>query len=139
MPRIDPPPTALITDGLETWVPDPLLPAGRVLVPLALFHFQALGKWGRLDEEKRLSSLIARVARLPGLCLEKPHEGAHAPPSGSLWASGESDSQNGDETVKCGLRASFVGLSVNGTGAQGETWGKIGGAERERVQELGTG
>lgn len=106
------------------WVPDPLLPAGRVLVPLALFHFQALGKWGRQDEEKRLSSLIARVASLPGLCLEKQPEGAHAPPSGSLWASGESDSQKGDETVECGPRARFVGRSVNGTGAQGETWGR---------------
>lgn len=99
----------------------PLVPAGRVLVPLALFHFQALGKWGRQDEEKRLSSLIAS---LPGLCLEKQLEGAHAPPSGSLWASEESDSQNGDETVECGPRARFVGLPVNGTGAQGETWGR---------------
>lgn len=106
------------------WVPDPLLPAGRVLVPLALFHFQASGKWGRKDEEKRLSSLIARVASLPGLCLEKQLEGAHALPSGSLWASGESDSQNGDETVECGPRARFVRLPVNGTGAQGETRGR---------------
>lgn len=111
-----PSPTALITDGQET----PPVP-GRVLVPLALFDFRTLGKWGRQDEEKRLSCLIACIDNLLGPCLETEHKGVQALTSRSLQASARIGSQNGDETVQCGPRAWLVGMTVSGTGAQGET------------------
>lgn len=58
------------------------------MVPLALFDFQALDKWGRQDEEKRLTILIACVGSLPELCLEKEHKAAYALTSQSSWVPG---------------------------------------------------
>lgn len=59
-----------------------------------------------------MSSLIACADSLPGLRLEKECKDAHALTSQSLWSSGEVESQNGDETVGCGPRATLVELSV---------------------------
>lgn len=57
---------------------------------------------GRQGEEKRLSSLIARVDSLPGLCQEKELEGPHVPPSGARGPLGR-------QTHKMEMKQSNVG------------------------------
>lgn len=99
------------------------------MVPLALFHFQALGKGGRQGEEKRLSSLIARVDSLPGLCQEKELEGPHVPSSGARGPLGR-------QTHKMEMKQSNVGQGPVSVAVGEWDWGSgrdMGKKERKEM------